>query len=135
MVKNNYKITIGASFLGFITQAIMLNFPPLLYIFFQEDFGLSLSQMYSSSYMLHKSSQEYGIYLGLTERADILAMSYKQISDALFAIKARNLEKLYYDFIQNKEKNPLIDHLQPNIDLHTISEVRGQIDEIAKSRK
>ena len=98
-------------------------------------FGLSLSDMYSSSYMLHKSSQEYGIYLQLIEREDILGLSYKQMSDALFVIKSRNLEKLYYDFIQNKEKNPLIDHLQPNIDIHTISEVRGLLDDISKSRK
>lgn len=44
-IKNNYKATVAASFLGYITQAIMLNFPPLLYIFFQSDFGLSLSQV------------------------------------------------------------------------------------------
>ncbi len=98
-------------------------------------FGLSLSDMYSSSYMLSKNSQEYGIYLQLVERADILGLSYKEMSDALFVIKARNLERLYYDFIQNKEKNPLIDHLQPNIDIHTISEVRGLLDDISKSRK
>ena len=45
MIKNNYKATVAASFLGYITQAIMLNFPPLLYIFFQSDYGLSLSQV------------------------------------------------------------------------------------------
>ena len=45
LIKNNYKATVAASFLGYITQAIMLNFPPLLYIFFQEDFGLSMSQV------------------------------------------------------------------------------------------
>ena len=44
-IKNNYKATIAASFLGYITQAIMLNFPPLLYIFFQDEYGLSLSQV------------------------------------------------------------------------------------------
>lgn len=44
-IKNNYKATVGAAFLGYITQAIMLNFPPLLYIFFQSDYGLSLSQV------------------------------------------------------------------------------------------
>ena len=32
-IKNNYKATVAAAFLGYITQAIMLNFPPLLYIF------------------------------------------------------------------------------------------------------
>ena len=45
LIKNNYKATIGAAFLGYITQAIMLNFPPLLYIFFQSDLGLTLSQV------------------------------------------------------------------------------------------
>ena len=44
-IKNNYKATIAASFLGYITQAIMLNFPPLLYIFFQDEYGLTLSQV------------------------------------------------------------------------------------------
>ena len=44
-IRNNYKATVGAAFLGYITQAIMLNFPPLLYIFFQSDYGLSLSQV------------------------------------------------------------------------------------------
>ena len=45
LIKNNYKATIAAAFLGYITQAIMLNFPPLLYIFFQDDYGLSLAQV------------------------------------------------------------------------------------------
>lgn len=44
-MKNNYKSTLCASFLGYITQAIMLNFPPLLYIFFQTNLGLTLSQV------------------------------------------------------------------------------------------
>ena len=45
LIKNNYKATIVASCLGYITQAIMLNFPPLLYLFFQEELGLTLSQV------------------------------------------------------------------------------------------
>lgn len=45
LIKNNYKATLAAAFLGYITQAIMLNFPPLLYIFFQDDYGLSLAQV------------------------------------------------------------------------------------------
>ncbi|MBO4983178.1 MAG: MFS transporter [Clostridia bacterium] len=45
LIKNNYKATIVASCLGYITQAIMLNFPPLLYLFFQDELGLTLSQV------------------------------------------------------------------------------------------
>ncbi|MBQ7906477.1 MAG: MFS transporter [Clostridia bacterium] len=44
-IKNNYKATVFTCCLGYITQAIMLNFPPLLYIFFQSEMGLSLGQV------------------------------------------------------------------------------------------
>ncbi len=44
-IKNNYRATIVAACLGYITQAIMLNFPPLLYLFFQQELGLTLSQV------------------------------------------------------------------------------------------
>ncbi|MBR2444702.1 MAG: hypothetical protein IKB27_04815 [Clostridia bacterium] len=44
-IKANYKATVFTCCLGYITQAIMLNFPPLLYLFFQEKMGLSLGQV------------------------------------------------------------------------------------------
>lgn len=98
-------------------------------------FGLSLSEMYSSSYMISKSSSEYSVYTKLIENEDIMSLDYKELSEALFVIKAKNLEKLYYNFVQDKEKNPLIDHMQPEIDIHTLSEVKGILEEIQKSRK
>ena len=98
-------------------------------------FGLSLSDMYASSSMLSKTSSDYDIYEKLSENAEIMALDYKELSDALFVIKAKSLEKLYYNFIQDKEKNPLIDHMQPEIDIRTLSEVKGAIEEIQKSRK
>ena len=98
-------------------------------------FGLSLLDMYSSSSMISKSSSDYDIYTKLAEHSEIMSLSYKDLSDALFVIKSKNLEKLYYNFIQDKEKNPLIDHMQPEIDIHTLSEVKGILEEIQKSRK
>ena len=98
-------------------------------------FGLSLLDMYSSSYMLAKNSTEYSIYTKLIENSDIMSLNYEELSEALFVIKAKNLEKLYYNFMQDKEKNPLIDHMQPEIDIRTLSEVKGELVEIQKSRK
>lgn len=40
-----YRRTVGASFLGYITQAIMLNFPPLLFVLFKDEFGISTFQV------------------------------------------------------------------------------------------
>lgn len=45
MKNKNYKKTLLAGYLGFITQAISANFLPLLYITFRNDYGLSLTQI------------------------------------------------------------------------------------------
>ncbi|MBQ8690015.1 MAG: DUF4011 domain-containing protein [Clostridia bacterium] len=98
-------------------------------------FGLSLAEMYSSSYMIQKNSNDYAIYLKLIENKALMALDYKEFSDALFSIKDNELEKIYYDFMQAKEKNPLIDLMQESVDIRTLSEVKGKIEEIQKSRK
>ncbi len=98
-------------------------------------FGLSLSEMYASSSMISKNSADYGIYTKLIENPEIMTLRYKELSEALFSIKGQELEKLYYDFIQSKEKNPLIDLMRSDIDILTLSEVKGTLSEIQKSRK
>ncbi len=98
-------------------------------------FGLSLSEMYSSSYMISKNTTEYDIYTRLCDRKDIMSLNYKGLRDALFVIKSKSLEKMYYNFMQDKEKNPLIDHMQPTLDIHTLSEVKGELVEIQKTKK
>ena len=98
-------------------------------------FGLSLSEMYSSSYNLQKNSQEYSIHEKLMECPALQALSYKELYEALSDIKAKNLETLYYNYIQDKEKNPIIDHMRPELDIRTLSEVKGALIEIQKSRK
>ena len=101
----------------------------------KRDFGLSLSDMYSSSSMLSKSSADYSIYQALLENTGLMSLNYQQLSDALFVIKNQSLESLYYNFLQDKEKNPLIDHLRQNVDIQTLSDVKATLEEIQKSRK
>ena len=98
-------------------------------------FGLSLSQMYSASVNISKSSWEYAIYLKLIENKELMSLDYKALSKALFGIKEMNLAEMYYSFLQDKEKNPLIDNMQQGLDIRTLSEVKGQLEEIQKSKK
>ena len=98
-------------------------------------FGLSLSDMYSSSYMLQKNSTEYATYLKLIAERDIMALDYKALSEALFSIKAKNLAEMYYTFAQGKEKNPIIDNMLPDLDIRTLSEVKGILEDVQKARK
>lgn len=44
-MQKNYNHTIYASYIGYITQAIINNFMPLLFVTFQKDMGLSLEQL------------------------------------------------------------------------------------------
>lgn len=46
-IKNNYRHTLYASYLGYITQAIINNLAPLLFLTFQRTFHISLSQIAS----------------------------------------------------------------------------------------
>ena len=41
----NYRKTLRACYLGFITQAIAANFTPLLFLTFHADYGIPLGQL------------------------------------------------------------------------------------------
>lgn len=45
MLRKNFKATIAASCIGYFTQAILINFAPLLFITFRKEFGLTLAQL------------------------------------------------------------------------------------------
>ena len=44
-IRTRYEHTIYASYIGYITQAIINNFAPLLFLTFQRAFQLSLEQI------------------------------------------------------------------------------------------
>lgn len=44
-IKTNYKHTIFSCYLSYIVQAVLVNFAPLLYVTFQKDWGITLSQL------------------------------------------------------------------------------------------
>ena len=43
--RTNFQHTMAACYLGYITQAIANNFAPLLFLTFQSEFGIPLSQI------------------------------------------------------------------------------------------
>ncbi len=45
MEKANYKSTLHACYLGYITQALIVNLPPILFVVFQDKFGLSKTML------------------------------------------------------------------------------------------
>lgn len=45
MIKSNYRATVFASCIGYIVQAIVCNFAPLLFLTFEESYGIPLVQL------------------------------------------------------------------------------------------
>ena len=45
MNKINYKSTLYACYLGYITQALIVNLPPILFVIFKDKFGLSYTML------------------------------------------------------------------------------------------
>lgn len=101
----------------------------------KRSFGLSLFDMYNSSAPIAKNSSDFQIYSAMIENSEIMKLSYKELSEALFSIKTRKLEKLYFDFLEAKEKNPLIDFMQSDIDIRTLTEVKGTLLNMQKTKK
>ena len=101
----------------------------------KRDFGLSLTEMYSSCRDLSKNPAEYATYLKLTEEEDLISMSFKEFSDAMFSIRSMDLGTTYYNYMQNKEKNPIIDCTLPGLDIRTLSEVKSELEKAQRSKK
>ena len=100
----------------------------------KQPFGLSLSEMYNSSTMLAKNSSDYTVYQKMLKTPQLMALDYPALSAALFAIRAKDLGKLYYEFRRTKEKNPIVEQLREGLDLRTISEAETKVEELQKSR-
>lgn len=45
MEQNKYRSTLVAGFMGYVVQALVINFAPLLFVTFQREFSLSLAQV------------------------------------------------------------------------------------------
>ena len=65
----------------------------------------------------------------------LLSMNYKEFGEAMFSIRELKLGEMYYEFMQSKLKNPLIDNTRPDIDIRTLAEVKGELEYIQRSKK
>ena len=99
------------------------------------EFGLSLFEMYSSSRIPQKSSKEHAVYLALAENKELSAMSYPALSEAIAGIRAFEIEKLYYELAEIKEKNPLVENILIGRDESTLSAARQRLAELARVKK
>ena len=100
--QKNYKKTLIACYLGFITQAISANFAPLLFLTFKEDYGISL-EMIALIPMVFYLTQLL-VDLGATKFAD--AIGYRTCVVASQVVSAAGL--ILMAFLPDLLPNPFI---------------------------
>ena len=77
-MKNQYNKTIAACFTGYIVQAIVNNFTPLLFLFFQRSYQIPLSQI--TLLVTFNFGIQLLVDLYRTDASRLLAQPFRQMS-------------------------------------------------------
>ncbi len=101
----------------------------------ETDFGISLQEMYYNSYKIGKRSIEYSIYQELIKDKKIMELNHAELENALSILKEKNKVEIYYNFVENKKKNPFIDHLKDDLSVHIVAEAQSKLKNLCASRQ
>ena len=99
------------------------------------DFGISLQDMYYNSYKIGKNTFEHTIYKAMLKNKNLMALKYNDLTKALSFLKEKNKAELYYNFVEDKKKNPFIDHLKDDLSVHTVAEAQTKLNNLLTERQ
>ena len=77
----------------------------------------------------------YSIYKQMLGSKKLLSLNFDQLSQALSVLGEENKTQLYYNFIENKKKNPFIDHLNLQAGLHVIAQAQSKLKQLSSTRQ
>ena len=97
-------------------------------------FGVTLQQMYANSHIIGKNTYEYNIYKNLNNSPELLSLTYQELEEALRVIKEKKKGEHYYNYLESKKNNPLIDKIKSNLDIHTINQTLSKLKNLTSSR-
>lgn len=100
-------------------------------LFKPTQFGLSLQQMYANSAKIGKNSYDYTLYKLMLKNDRLMNMNYREMASTLRVIQEKNKAGLYYRYIELKKKNPLIDHIKSDVEIHIINQVKTYLKELS----
>ena len=87
-------------------------------------FGLTGQELYSNSAKIGKNSADYEIYKKLTQNKDLMKLNFAEFYQAVRVIKEKNKCDLFYKYTHLKKANPIIDHIKPNLEIHTVNQIK-----------
>ena len=98
----------------------------------KRQFGISMLDMYSSSSSVSQRSPDHLLYEALIKEISIMALDYTALSAALLEINESDLANDYYEYITEKETNPIYGFLLPGIDSRVAKELRTHAARLAE---
>jgi len=98
-------------------------------------FGISAQDMYCNSYKIGKNSVEYAVYQEMLKDSKLMSLKYQELANAIQLLQEKNKAEIYYNFVEDKKKNPFIDHLQDTLSIHTVAEAQNKLEKLCVSRK
>lgn len=99
------------------------------------EFGLSLQEMYYNSYKIGKKSTEYALYKEMQKDKKIMSLNYQELVSALSVLEEKNKAELYFNFVEEKKKNPFVDALKENLSVHVVAESQAKLQRLFASRR
>ena len=93
-------------------------------LFSRTPFGLTLQQLYSNSARIGKNSADYEIYKKLTKNKELMKLDFNDFYQATRVISEKNKCDLYYKYMHMKKANPLIDHINSNLEIHVVNQIK-----------
>ncbi len=98
-------------------------------------FGLSLQQMYYNSYKIGKKSTEYALYKEMQKDKQIMSLNFDELSSALGILQEKNKAEIYFNYVEEKKKNPFIDAFKEGLSVHAVAEAQSKLKRLFASRK
>lgn len=98
-------------------------------------FGLSLQQMYYGSYKLGKKSMEYELYQKMKKDKHLMSLNYSELVSALSILEEKNKAETYFNYVEDKKKNPFIDALKEDLSVHVVAEAQSHLKKLFSVRR
>lgn len=98
-------------------------------------FGLSLQEMYYNSYKLGKKTTEYAIYEQMQKDKFLMSLNFSQLSEGVSILNEKNKAEIYFNYVEEKKKNPFIDALKEDLSVHLVAEAQSKLKHLFAERR
>lgn len=65
----------------------------------------------------------------------LMALNYDELSKALSVLEEKNKPEIYFNYVEDKKKNPFVDALKEDLSVHVVAEAQAKLQKLFASRR